>query len=302
MKELTKNFKTILKDFSFVEFDKEMKHYTSYNTGGRVDILAKPNNVDQLVSILKTLRENKIPTTILGACTNVLVGDKGIRGAVVLTSGLIETRADKDLVICQAGVSMAKFAAYAHSLGLGGTEAVSGIPGSVGGAVYMNAGSYGVQVNDILEYSLYLDDQLNVVRLEKDHHQFGFRKSFYTDKNYIILEAGFLLKPRDKDLIKEDMKIFAAKRKASQPLEYSSCGSVFKRPPGNYAGKLIEDAGLKGYKVGGAMVSPKHAGFIVNTGDALTQDIIEIIDFVRDTVYNKYNIDLELEVRIIGER
>lgn len=302
MKELTKNFKTILKDFSFVEFDKEMKHYTSYNTGGRVDILAKPNNVDQLVSILKTLRENKIPTTILGACTNVLVRDKGIRGAVVLTSGLIETRADKDLVICQAGVSMAKFAAYAHSLGLGGAEAVSGIPGSVGGAVYMNAGSYGVQVNDILEYSLYLDDQLNVVRLEREDHQFGFRKSFYTDKNYIILEAGFLLKPRDKDLIKEDMKIFAAKRKASQPLEYSSCGSVFKRPPGNYAGKLIEDAGLKGYKVGGAMVSPKHAGFIVNTGDALTSDIIEIIDFVRDTVYNKYNIDLELEVRIIGER
>lgn len=279
-----------------------MSKYTAYRTGGLADIFAIPENVEQLTDILRVLKEEKIPTFVLGNCTNVLISDNGIRGGVILTHKLNDISVQGTTLTCGAGVSMAKLAAVAYEHGLGGAEAVSGIPGTVGGAVYINAGSYGTQMEDIVVSSTYLDEDLKLCTLYDKQHEFGCRQSFYTDKCNIILDAKFLLYPKDKAQIKIDMIDYATRRKTSQPLEYPSCGSVFKRPVGYFAGKLIEDAGLKGYCVNGACVSTKHAGFIINTGNATSKDILAVMDFVKEVVYNKYNVDLELEVRIIGEK
>lgn len=302
MKGSIRNLKTLLKQLDFVRYNEPMNKYTAYRTGGLADIFAIPENAEQLTDILRALKEEGIPTFVLGNCTNVLISDKGIRGAVILTHKLNTVSVQGSSLTCGAGVSMAKLAAVAHEHGLGGAEAVSGIPGTVGGAVYINAGSYGTQMEDIVVSSTYLDEDLKLCTLYDKQHEFACRKSFYTDKCNVILDAKFLLYPKDKAQIKIDMIDYATRRKTSQPLEYPSCGSVFKRPVGYFAGKLIEDAGLKGYCVNGACVSTKHAGFIINTGNATSKDILAVMDFVKEVVYNKYNVDLELEVRIIGEK
>jgi len=293
--------KIILDKFEFVKFNEPMSNYTAYKTGGPADILAIPEDTASLKKLLVVLKENQIPTYVFGNCTNLIVRDKGIRGAVILTNKLNEIEVKDNIITASCGVSMAKLAAFACEKGLSGMEAVSGIPGSVGGAVYMNAGSYGTSMEDILISSQYLDEDMSIHTLNKEEHEFGCRKSFYTDKNLIILNASFGCINRDKKDIKKDMIEWAKKRKSSQPLEYPSCGSVFKRPVGYYAGKLIEDAGLKGYSVNGAEISEKHAGFIINKGNASSKDILTIIDLVKTVVYNKYKVDLEPEVRIIGE-
>lgn len=293
--------KTILEKYDFVKFNEPMSNYTSYKTGGIADIVALPENVESLKAILTILREYNMPVYLFGNCTNILVRDKGIRGAVILTGRLNDIEVEGNFITASAGVSMAKLAAAAYEAFLTGAEAVSGIPGSVGGAVSMNAGSYGTSIEDILIRSQYLDENLNICTLQKEQHQFGYRTSFFTDKNYVILNSTFAFTHGDKSSIKRDMLEYARKRKSSQPLEYPSCGSVFKRPAGHFAGKLIQDAGLKGYTVNGAQVSEKHAGFIINKGGATSKDILAIIDYIKSVVYNKYKVNLELEVKIIGE-
>ncbi|MFA5341455.1 MAG: UDP-N-acetylmuramate dehydrogenase [Clostridia bacterium] len=293
--------RALLEKFDFIKFNEPMSRYTAYKTGGPADILAMPENLSSLKELLLILKQEKIPTYVFGNCTNLIIRDKGIRGAVILTTKLNDMNVQNNIISASCGVSMAKLAAYAYDNGLSGAEAVSGIPGSVGGAVYMNAGSYGTSIEDILINSEYLDEDMNICVLPKKDHEFGCRKSFYTDKNIVILKASFCFTPKDKESIKKEMIEWAKKRKSSQPLEYPSCGSVFKRPAGYYAGKLIEDAGLKGYTLNGASVSEKHAGFIVNAGNATSKDILSIIDLIKTVVYNKYGVDLEPEVRIIGE-
>jgi len=293
--------KTILEKYDFVKFNEPMSNYTSYKTGGIADIVALPENAESLKAILTILREYNMPVYLFGNCTNILVRDKGIRGTVILTGRLNDIEVEGNFITASAGVSMAKLAAAAYEASLTGAEAVSGIPGSVGGAVSMNAGSYGTSIEDILIRSQYLDENLNICTLQKEQHQFGYRTSFYTDKNYVILNSTFAFTHGDKSSIKRDMLEYARKRKSSQPLEYPSCGSVFKRPVGHFAGKLIQDAGLKGYTVNGAQVSEKHAGFIINKGGATSKDILAIIDYIKSVVYNKYKVNLELEVKIIGE-
>ena len=293
--------KTILEQYDFVKFNEPMSNYTSYKTGGIADIVALPENAESLKAVLTILREYNMPVYLFGNCTNILVRDKGIRGAVILTGRLNDIEVEGNFITASAGVSMAKLAATAYEASLTGAEAVSGIPGSVGGAVSMNAGSYGTSIEDILVSSQYLDENLNICTLQKEQHQFGYRTSFFTDKNYVILNSTFAFTHGDKKRIKRDMLEYARKRKSSQPLEYPSCGSVFKRPVGHFAGKLIQDAGLKGYTVNGAQVSEKHAGFIINKGGATSKDILAIIDYIKSVVYNKYKVNLELEVKIIGE-
>ncbi|MDD3093814.1 MAG: UDP-N-acetylmuramate dehydrogenase [Clostridia bacterium] len=301
MKGLTRNLEALLKKYDFIRYNEPMSNYTAYKTGGSADIVAHVENTGQLISLLKDLRSLNIPAYIFGNCTNILVTDKGIRGAVILTQKLNDIKAEDNIVTCRSGISMAKLAGFAYENSLTGAEAISGIPGSVGGAVYMNAGSYGTQMEDIVISSTYLDEDLNIHTLSLKEHEFGCRRSFYTDKPFIILEAKFSFNKGDKESIKKDMIEYARRRKSSQPLEYASCGSVFKRPLGHFAGKLIEDAGLKGYTVNGASVSTKHAGFIINTGNATSKDILTVMDTVKTVVYNKYGVDLEPEVRIIGE-
>ncbi|HOD93857.1 MAG TPA: UDP-N-acetylmuramate dehydrogenase [Clostridia bacterium] len=293
--------KAILEKFDFIKFNEPMSNYTAYKTGGPADMLAIPEDTASLKELLLVLKKNQVPTYVFGNCTNLIVRDKGIRGAVILTNKLNGLEVKDNIITASCGVSMAKLAAFAYEIALSGMEAVSGIPGTVGGAVYMNAGSYGTSMEDILISSEYLDQDMQIHTLTKEKHEFGCRKSFYTDSNLVILKASFKLTPADKNNIKQDMIEYAKKRKSSQPLEYPSCGSVFKRPVGYYAGKLIEDAGLKGYSVNGAEISTKHAGFIINKGNATSKDILSIIDLIKTVVYNKYKVDLEPEVRIIGE-
>lgn len=278
-----------------------MSRYTSYRTGGNADILCTPKSVSELVEILKILKAEKVPVYVFGNCSNVLIRDKGIRGAVILTAELNGINVNGKQITCEAGVSLTKLANTAMNNNLTGAEPICGIPGSVGGALWMNAGSYGTEMKDIVISVEYLDEALNVRKKNNIELCFGNRRSFFTGTDAIVLNAAFSFKPGINEEIRKKMSEYALKRKENQPLEYPSCGSVFKRPEGFFAGKLIQDAGLKGYTVNGACVSDKHAGFIINKGNATSDDILKVIDFVKLTVYNKFKVILETEVKIYGE-
>lgn len=278
-----------------------MSRYTSYRTGGNADILCTPKSVSELVELLKILKTESVPVYVFGNCSNVIVRDKGIRGAVILTTGLKGINVNTTQITCEAGVSLSRLANTAMNSGLTGAEPISGIPGSVGGAISMNAGSYGTEMKDIVISAAYLDEDLNIRKKNSIELCFGNRRSCFTGTDDIVLSAIFSFKPGIKEEIRMRMSEYASKRKENQPLEYPSCGSIFKRPEGYFAGKLIQDAGLKGYTVNGACISEKHAGFIINKGNATSDDILKVIDFVKLTVYNKFKVILETEVKIFGE-
>ncbi|MCL2069346.1 MAG: UDP-N-acetylmuramate dehydrogenase [Oscillospiraceae bacterium] len=276
---------------------------TSFKIGGPADILFSPDCIAEAVRVVKLCRREKIPLTVVGNGTNILVRDGGIRGIVMKLSELLELRRERDHIFAGAGVRLADICEYAKSEGLSGLEFACGIPGTAGGAVCMNAGAYGREMKDIVYRSVVLDLEGDIGMLDNGGHGFGYRKSVFQNNGCIILETEFLLSPSAPDEIENIMKGYKARREASQPLNEPSAGSVFRRPAaeGVYVGPMIEACGLKGARIGGARVSEKHAGFIVNGGGATAADVLALIAHIKASVNKRFNIDLLTEISIIGE-
>ena len=286
-----------------VKLDEPMKVHTSFKVGGPADILVTPHDHIQLGKILKLCKNEEIPLFVMGNGTNLIVGDKGIRGVVVkLCDNYSGFDVNADIIRAKAGAPLSRIADVALEYELSGMEFASGIPGTLGGAVAMNAGAYGGEMKDVVIKTLYMDGDGRIREVLGEQHQFGYRTSFIQKQAGIILESEIKLKKGNFAEIKERMAELALRRRDKQPVEMPSAGSIFKRPAGYYTGRLIEECGLKGYKIGGAQVSSKHCGFIVNTGDATAEDILRLISHIRGKVRERFGIELQTEVKIIGEQ
>lgn len=279
--------------------DMPLEKFSSFRIGGRSELSIFPDSREQLMRTVSLLRENRVGFHIVGKGSNILFGDGTVEDALIFTEGLSVIRVEGEKMFAEAGASLASLATVAAEHGLTGLEFAKGIPGTVGGALFMNAGAYGGEMSQITVSSEAYDAENNSL-LEITDHNFGYRKSLYMEEgNLICLGGCFLLKKGDIKEINEKMRDFAERRREKQPLNYPSAGSYFKRPEGHFAGKLIEDAGLKGYRVGDAAVSEKHGGFIVNLGHATASDVQMLEAHVRETVYTRFGVTLEREVRII---
>jgi len=278
-----------------------MKEHTSIRTGGPARFFAEPDTVETVLGLLQYLRKRNISHYIMGNGTNVLFPDEGYEGVVIRIGNKISRITLEDnCITAQAGASLAAVSNKAFEASLEGLEFAFGIPGTVGGAVAMNAGAYGGEMSQVVTETLCVNGQGELIRLKGDEHEFGYRKSRIQTDALVVLEATMVLQPGDQTEIKNRMADFNSRRREKQPLNLPSAGSVFKRPEGFYAGQLIQECGLKGYTIGGAQVSDKHCGFIVNLGNATSRDVLELIKLVRKTVYEKTGVLLEPEVRIIG--
>lgn len=298
--ELIRQLKEILHS-SNIKIDEPMKNHTTFKVGGNADILVTPDSYEQVRDVIKLCKENNINYFLIGKGSNILVRDGGIRGVVIKLSKLDRIDIMDSKVVAQSGASLISTAIKASKEGLTGLEFASGIPGSIGGAVTMNAGAYGGEMSNIIESSVIIDDELNIVTLSNKELELSYRNSAVQKYGYIVLEVTLKLEKDDYKQIKSRIDELTKKRTEKQPLEFASAGSTFKRPEGYYAGKLIQDSGLKGYSVGDAQVSIKHSGFVINKGNASAKDVLEVIKHVQDTVLNKFNVKLETEVKIIGE-
>lgn len=278
-----------------------MSKHTTFRIGGNADVFVSPK-VNQVADVIKLAKEYQVPVTIIGNGSNLLVGDKGIRG-LVLSFGkkAEEIVLDGRCMTVSAGTILAKAAAEAAKNSLTGLEFAAGIPGTMGGAIVMNAGAYGGEMKDVLISAKVLTPEGEVEELSNAELDLSYRHSCIPEKNYIVLEATLELTEGDEVVIRETMEDFKNRRVDKQPLEYPSAGSTFKRPEGHFAGKLIQDADLRGYQVGGAQVSEKHCGFVINKGDATAKDVLQLISDVKKIVYEKFQVELEPEVKMIGE-
>lgn len=279
-----------------------MCNHTTFKVGGAADWFLMPQNAEQLSATLKAAKDAGLPVFILGNGSNLLVGDKGIRGVVICLCkkmDSIEVCGDEIYVECGAVLSRVSNAALAESLS--GVEFASGIPGSVGGAVFMNAGAYEHEMKQVIKSVKYMDMSGEVYECPCSECEFGYRTSKFSKEECIILGCTLKLKKDDKDQIKARIADYTQRRVSKQPLDKPSAGSTFKRPVGYFAGGLIEQANLKGYTIGGAQVSEKHAGFIINTGNATAGDILALIEYVQKVVMEKFGVMLETEVKMIGE-
>lgn len=286
---------------SGIFMEEPMKKHTTFRVGGPADVLVQPDETT-LAAVLGLCRQHNVPYSFIGNGSNLLVGDKGIRGVVIeMTEPMGNIEVHGTRITAQAGAMLSKIANTAASNGLGGMEFAAGIPGSVGGAVVMNAGAYGGEMKDIIERVYVLDENGAQLELDRDALDLGYRHSCIPDKKYIVTKVVLELVPRNEAEIRSEMKELNEKRAEKQPLQYPSAGSTFKRPEGYFAGKLIMDAGLRGYQVGGAQVSEKHCGFVINKGDATAADICQLMRDVSDKVQAQFGVVLEPEVKMIGE-
>lgn len=286
---------------SGIFMEEPMKKHTTFRVGGPADVLVQPDET-ALAAILALCRHYHVSYSFIGNGSNLLVGDKGIRGVVIeMTDPMGNIEVDGTKITAQAGAMLSKIANTAASNGLGGMEFAAGIPGSVGGAVVMNAGAYGGDMKDIIEKVYVLDENGAQLELDRDALDLGYRHSCIPEKKYIVTKVVLELVPRNEAEIRSEMKELNEKRAEKQPLQYPSAGSTFKRPEGYFAGKLIMDAGLRGYQVGGAQVSEKHCGFVINKGDATAADICQLMRDVSDKVQAQFGVVLEPEVKMIGE-
>ena len=278
-----------------------MSRQTSFRVGGNADIIAFPSTEDELVSLLKKAADGNIPCMIIGNGSNLLVKDCGIQGLVVKTTGMDpKITVDGEIIRCSAGASLSKLCMAALENSLTGLEFAYGIPGTVGGAIYMNAGAYGGEIKDVLTSVCHITPDLDVKTVSAEELNLSYRTSFYAkNAGYIISSAEFRLKKGNKDEIKAKMDDLIGRRKDKQPLEFPSAGSTFKRPEGYFAGALIEECGLKGHRIGGAEVSEKHAGFIINRYSGTATDVLDLIEYVKNTVKEKTGVTLEPEVKIL---
>lgn len=283
-----------------LRFDEPMSKHTSFRIGGPAEVMAFPGNAEELSEILKMSGKLDIKPVILGAGTNVLAPDEGLRGLVICLKDCMNgiERLEGEAIRVMSGVTMTRAAVFAANQGLTGMEFAHGIPGTVGGGVYMNAGAYGGEISQICESVTVMDLCGNSKTLSRENMGFGYRRSILEESGEIVVSVVFRLRPDSPEAVKGRMKELQAKRSASQPLDLPSAGSAFKRPVGGYAAALIDQAGLKGYRVGNAAISPKHAGFAVNLGGATANDVKELLIRVSDRVFAASGIRLEPEIRI----
>lgn len=281
---------------------KDLKDFTSFKIGGPADIIAEPKDLSELVKLINFLRKNYIKIYILGNGTNLLVSDKGVRGCVVhIGPNISNIRIIGNKIEAQAGALMSDIAEFALKNKLGGFEELSGIPGSIGGAVAMNAGAYDKEIRDIFSTANAINEVGKTIKLSKDAMDFSYRKSAVSDKGYIITSVTLNLQESDKETIKNKMNKYAELRRKKQPLDYPSAGSVFKRPEGKYASLLIKDSNLMGERIGDAEVSTLHAGFIVNIGNAKASDVYKLINKIQEDVKIYFNVELEPEIKLWGK-
>ena len=289
-------------DFGIILFDEPMKNHTSFKIGGPTDIMIIPESEEDIINAIKFLRENNIKYFVMGNGTNLLVKDTGIRGAVIkIADKYNKISIDGDKINCEAGALLSDIGKYTLENSLTGFEFASGIPGTVGGAITMNAGAYGGEMKDIVVKVRALDKNNNIVEFNNEEMDFRYRGSKVVDDDLIVLSTEFQLEKGDKTTIKEKIDDLAYRRQSKQPLEYPSGGSTFKRPTGYFAGKLIEDAGLRGLRYGDAQVSEKHCGFVINAGDANFHEVYTLIKTVQKIVKDKFQVSLETEIKIIGD-
>ena len=283
-----------------IKLNEDMSKHTSIKIGGPADIFIKIKNIEELKYVLRIAKEENIPVTVIGNGTNLLVKDKGIRG-IVLQIRIEDVTVNATEIEVGAGTLLSKLSKTACENSLTGLEFASGIPGTVGGAITMNAGAYGGEFKDIVVSTTYIDNNLNIHTIANKEHNFEYRNSIFKDNNFIILNSKLKLKEDIKENIEARMKQNSEKRKKSQPIEYPNAGSIFKRENGFITAEAIDKCGLKGYNIRDAYVSEKHAGFIVNKGEATAKDVIDLIEYIKKIIYEKYKIKIETEIKIIGE-
>lgn len=287
-----------------IMFDVPMKNYTSFKIGGKAEKFLKIKNEEELKNAIKYARENNLKITIIGNGSNLLVLDSGIKGLVLkieIDDLKIEKKENYVEVTVGSGYKTMALGAKLMNEGITGFEELSGIPGTIGGAIFMNAGAYGKEIKDINISTKCMDYDGNIFILQNKEQEFEYRSSIFKNEKYIILETKLKLEDGKKEKIKNKINEFLSSRKEKQPLEYPSAGSTFKRQEGVITAKLIDECGLKGVKIGGAMVSAKHAGFIVNYSNATAKDVLNLIKYVKEKIYEKYGIKIEEEIRIVGE-
>lgn len=286
-----------------ITINADMKRYTSFKAGGNAALLVVPQSIDELMAAMDLVKKSGIPFFFLGNGTNVLVKDNGYNGVIIkLGESFSKIDIQDNCLTAYAGARISWAAREALENSLTGLEFASGIPGSVGGAVYMNAGAYEKEIADVLDsVEVITFNGQKKYKLDKEECQLAYRHSVFHETKDVILSATFRLNTGDKEEIASRMKELMEKRNTRQPVNLPSAGSFFKRPVGHFAGKLIQEAGLKGLSVGGAQISPLHAGFVVNTGEATATDILELMKVVQNTVFDKFGVQLEPEVRILGD-
>lgn len=286
---------------TIVKENENLSNYTYTKTGGPADVLVFPKSKDEVAAIVAWVNEKQAPLTVLGNSSNVIIKDGGIRGIVMILTEMNHMEVKRHRLIVQSGARLIDASRMALAERLSGLEFACGIPGSVGGAVYMNAGAYDGEVEEVIESVVVITREGKIKNYEKNELEFSYRHSKLQETNEIVLEVVFHLEKGKQETIKARMDDLTALRESKQPLEYPSCGSVFKRPTGYFTGKLIQEAGLQGLIWGGAQVSMKHAGFIVNINNATATDYIELIAHIKEVIMEHYGVPLETEVRIIGE-
>ncbi len=281
--------------------DEPMKNHTWFKIGGVADILLRPESVEKLIKVIHYVNKNNIPTFLIGNGSNLLVRDGGIRGIVIKTEQIKNISIEGNILSAECGAELADISTAAYNSSLTGFEFACGIPGTLGGAVYMNAGAYDGEMSFVLDEVRVVTMDLKVITLKREDLELGYRTSAVKTNGFVVLDAKIVLEPGSKEEIKEKIDDLTRRREERQPLEFPSAGSTFKRPTGYFAGKLIQDAGLKGYQIGGAQVSEKHSGFVINKENAKADDVLGLIQYIQNTVMEKFNVELSTEVLIVGE-
>lgn len=286
-----------------VKYDEPLKYHTTFQIGGKCIALIEPKKVEDIIEAIKICRENNLKFFVIGNGSNLLVPDDGYNGVIIkIKSEFSSIQVEGECLIAHSGAKLSEVYTVAYENSLTGFEFASGIPGTIGGAIFMNAGAYGGEMKDIVESVEVLDlDNYEVKELKNEELDFSYRKSIIQRKNYIVLTIKLKLKKGNKEEIKAVYEDLRERRNSKQPLNFGSAGSTFKRPEGHFASKLIEDAGLKGYHINDAWVSEKHSGFIVNKGNASYKEVMELIEYVQKVVFEKFEVKLETEVRILKD-
>ena len=303
------NIKQILENSKLnkenIKYDVSMKDYTSFKIGGPAECLIKVQNTDEIQEILNISKAEQIPLTIIGNGSNLLVRDKGIKGIVIkidIKKFLIEEDSQKIMLTVGSGNKLGEIAQKLLQQEITGFEFASGIPGTIGGAIRMNAGAHGFEMKDIVKTITYINkEDRKIYTINNEQADFEYRNSIFSNNKYIIVEVTMQLEKGKKEKIQNKMQEYATYRKEKQPIEYLSAGSTFKRGEDFITAKLIDECSLKGYKIGGAQISEKHAGFIINTGNATAEDVIKLIEYTKKQVYNKFGKEIKTEIEIIGE-
>ena len=285
-----------------VLFDEPMSQHTTFRIGGPADVFVMPENYEQIREVLRLCKEEKLPFFVLGNGSNLLVSDSGYRGVIIqMDRNMEEIRLDGEEIHACAGALLSSVAVAARNASLTGFEFAGGIPGTIGGAAVMNAGAYGGELKDVLKEVTVMTREGEILTIPAEKMEMGYRTSIIKTAGYLVLEAVISLKKGDEEAIRATMKDLSERRTEKQPLDYPSAGSTFKRPEGYFAGKLIMDSGLRGYRVGGAQVSEKHCGFVINAGGATAEDVRSLMDHVIQVVREKYGVTLEPEVKFLGD-